>query len=80
MSGIYTSYDSLYFILGGCSEFRFDDSPVSRSAYIAELEKIGIIVKARNCLVFQVSSCKGYLVYNSEKDHYNLHVGVLHSF
>ncbi|XP_047641952.1 structural maintenance of chromosomes protein 1B isoform X2 [Phacochoerus africanus] len=40
-------------IRGGCSEFRFDDNPVSRSSYIAELEKIGIIVKARNCLVFQ---------------------------
>ncbi|XP_066217391.1 structural maintenance of chromosomes protein 1B isoform X1 [Saccopteryx leptura] len=40
-------------IRGGCSEFRFDDNPVSRSAYIAELEKIGIIVKAQNCLVFQ---------------------------
>uniref|UniRef100_A0A8C0K903 Structural maintenance of chromosomes protein n=1 Tax=Canis lupus dingo TaxID=286419 RepID=A0A8C0K903_CANLU len=40
-------------IRGGCSEFHFDDNPVSRSAYIAELEKIGIIVKARNCLVFQ---------------------------
>uniref|UniRef100_A0A8C5VEU7 Structural maintenance of chromosomes 1B n=1 Tax=Microcebus murinus TaxID=30608 RepID=A0A8C5VEU7_MICMU len=40
-------------IRGGCSEFRFNDNVVSRSAYIAELEKIGIIVKARNCLVFQ---------------------------
>ncbi|XP_047596351.1 structural maintenance of chromosomes protein 1B isoform X1 [Lutra lutra] len=40
-------------IRGGCSEFHFDDNPVSRSVYIAELEKIGIIVKARNCLVFQ---------------------------
>ncbi|XP_058529541.1 structural maintenance of chromosomes protein 1B isoform X2 [Ochotona princeps] len=40
-------------IRGGCSEFRFNDSPVSRSAYLAELEKIGIVVKARNCLVFQ---------------------------
>ncbi|XP_045868813.1 structural maintenance of chromosomes protein 1B isoform X2 [Meles meles] len=40
-------------IRGGCSEFQFDDNPVSRSVYIAELEKIGIIVKARNCLVFQ---------------------------
>ncbi|XP_008053360.1 structural maintenance of chromosomes protein 1B isoform X1 [Carlito syrichta] len=40
-------------IRGGCSEFRFDDNLVSRSAYIAELEKIGIIVKAQNCLVFQ---------------------------
>ncbi|KAM8778575.1 structural maintenance of chromosomes protein 1B isoform 1-T1 [Rhynchonycteris naso] len=40
-------------IRGGCSEFRFDDNLVSRSDYIAELEKIGIIVKAQNCLVFQ---------------------------
>ncbi|XP_067554463.1 structural maintenance of chromosomes protein 1B isoform X2 [Pseudorca crassidens] len=40
-------------IRGGCSEYCFNDSPVSRSAYITELEKIGIIVKARNCLVFQ---------------------------
>ncbi|XP_008580986.1 PREDICTED: structural maintenance of chromosomes protein 1B [Galeopterus variegatus] len=40
-------------IRGGRSEFHFDDNPVSRSAYKAELGKIGIIVKARNCLVFQ---------------------------
>uniref|UniRef100_A0A673UH76 Structural maintenance of chromosomes 1B n=1 Tax=Suricata suricatta TaxID=37032 RepID=A0A673UH76_SURSU len=40
-------------IRGGCSEFHFDDNLVSRSAYIAMLEKIGIIVRARNCLVFQ---------------------------
>ncbi|XP_515195.3 structural maintenance of chromosomes protein 1B isoform X1 [Pan troglodytes] len=40
-------------IRGGCSEFRFNDNLVSRSVYIAELEKIGIIVKAQNCLVFQ---------------------------
>ncbi|XP_032272314.1 structural maintenance of chromosomes protein 1B isoform X1 [Phoca vitulina] len=40
-------------IRGGCSEFHFNDNPVSRSVYIAELEKIGIIIKARNCLVFQ---------------------------
>ncbi|KFV97345.1 Structural maintenance of chromosomes protein 1B, partial [Eurypyga helias] len=40
-------------IRGSCSEFLFNDKPVSRSTYIAELEKIGILVKARNCLVFQ---------------------------
>lgn len=40
-------------IVGGSSEFRFNDKVVSRSVYIAELQKIGIIVKARNCLVFQ---------------------------
>ncbi|XP_060044743.1 structural maintenance of chromosomes protein 1B [Erinaceus europaeus] len=40
-------------IRGGCSEYRFNDNLVSRSVYISELEKIGIIVKAQNCLVFQ---------------------------
>ncbi|XP_006866957.1 PREDICTED: structural maintenance of chromosomes protein 1B [Chrysochloris asiatica] len=40
-------------IRGEGSEFRFDDKPVSRTVYLAELEKIGIVVKARNCLVFQ---------------------------
>ncbi|OWK55748.1 Structural maintenance of chromosomes protein 1B [Lonchura striata] len=40
-------------IRGSCSEFLFNDRSVSRSAYISELEKIGILVKARNCLIFQ---------------------------
>ncbi|XP_063784967.1 structural maintenance of chromosomes protein 1B isoform X1 [Pseudophryne corroboree] len=40
-------------IVGGSSEYRLNNSLVGRSAYVAELEKIGIIVKARNCLVFQ---------------------------
>ncbi|XP_074839796.1 structural maintenance of chromosomes protein 1B isoform X2 [Carettochelys insculpta] len=40
-------------IRGSCSEFYFNDKAVSRSVYTAELEKIGIIVKARNCMVFQ---------------------------
>ncbi|XP_041254547.1 structural maintenance of chromosomes protein 1B [Onychostruthus taczanowskii] len=40
-------------IRGSCSEFLFNDKLVSRSAYISELEKIGILVKARNCLIFQ---------------------------
>uniref|UniRef100_U3JJH0 Structural maintenance of chromosomes 1B n=1 Tax=Ficedula albicollis TaxID=59894 RepID=U3JJH0_FICAL len=40
-------------IRGSCSEFLFNDTSVSRSAYISELEKVGILVKARNCLVFQ---------------------------
>ncbi|XP_068046549.1 structural maintenance of chromosomes protein 1B isoform X2 [Anomalospiza imberbis] len=40
-------------ICGSCSEFLFNDKSVSRSAYISELEKIGILVKARNCLIFQ---------------------------
>ncbi|KAJ7398712.1 Structural maintenance of chromosomes protein 1B [Pitangus sulphuratus] len=40
-------------IRGSCTEFLFNDKAVSRSAYISELEKIGILVKARNCLIFQ---------------------------
>ncbi|NWQ79222.1 SMC1B protein, partial [Columbina picui] len=40
-------------IRGSCSEFFFNDKSVSRSAYISELEKVGILVKARNFLIFQ---------------------------
>ncbi|NXE68839.1 SMC1B protein, partial [Calcarius ornatus] len=40
-------------IRGNCSEFFFNDKSVSRSVYIFELEKVGILVKARNCLIFQ---------------------------
>ncbi|XP_010001319.1 PREDICTED: structural maintenance of chromosomes protein 1B [Chaetura pelagica] len=40
-------------IRGSCSEFFFNDKSVSRSTYISELEKINILVKARNCLIFQ---------------------------
>ncbi|XP_072256376.1 structural maintenance of chromosomes protein 1B [Pyxicephalus adspersus] len=40
-------------ILGGSSAYRFNDTPIGRSAYVLELEKIGIILKARNCLIFQ---------------------------
>ncbi|XP_009510627.1 structural maintenance of chromosomes protein 1B [Phalacrocorax carbo] len=40
-------------IRGACSEFLFNDKSVSRSTYISELEKVGILVKARNFLIFQ---------------------------
>ncbi|XP_025945964.1 structural maintenance of chromosomes protein 1B isoform X1 [Apteryx rowi] len=40
-------------IRGSCTEFIFNDKTVSRSVYISELEKIGVLVKARNCLIFQ---------------------------
>ncbi|XP_074446590.1 structural maintenance of chromosomes protein 1B [Larus michahellis] len=40
-------------IRGSCTEFFFNDKLISRSAYVSELEKIGILVKARNCLIFQ---------------------------
>ncbi|NXF09394.1 SMC1B protein, partial [Smithornis capensis] len=40
-------------IRGSCSDFFFNDKSVSRSTYISELGKVGILVKARNCLIFQ---------------------------
>ncbi|KAF7237665.1 Structural maintenance of chromosomes protein 1B [Varanus komodoensis] len=40
-------------IRGGGSEFLVNDIVVSRSVYIKELEDIGIIARARNCMVFQ---------------------------
>ncbi|KGL88936.1 Structural maintenance of chromosomes protein 1B, partial [Charadrius vociferus] len=40
-------------IRGSCTEFLFNDKSVSRSTYISELEKVGILVKAKNCLIFQ---------------------------
>ncbi|XP_066488241.1 structural maintenance of chromosomes protein 1B [Tiliqua scincoides] len=40
-------------IRGNCSEFRLNDAVVNRSEYTKKLEEIGIIARARNCLVFQ---------------------------
>ncbi|XP_056373472.1 structural maintenance of chromosomes protein 1B [Hyla sarda] len=40
-------------IVGNSSDYRLNNKSVGRAAYILELERIGIIVKARNCLVFQ---------------------------
>ncbi|XP_008109591.2 structural maintenance of chromosomes protein 1B isoform X2 [Anolis carolinensis] len=40
-------------IRGNGSEFLINDSVVNRSVYTKELGKIGIITRAKNCLVFQ---------------------------
>ncbi|KAG7329576.1 hypothetical protein KOW79_007750 [Hemibagrus wyckioides] len=40
-------------ISGESSEYRVNGRQVTPSRYTAELEKIGVVVKARNCLVFQ---------------------------
>uniref|UniRef100_UPI0037E7EC47 structural maintenance of chromosomes protein 1B n=1 Tax=Semicossyphus pulcher TaxID=241346 RepID=UPI0037E7EC47 len=40
-------------ILGDSSEYRINGQHVSLAKYLEELEKIGIVTKARNCLVFQ---------------------------
>uniref|UniRef100_A0A8C3A0J8 Structural maintenance of chromosomes 1B n=1 Tax=Cyclopterus lumpus TaxID=8103 RepID=A0A8C3A0J8_CYCLU len=43
-------------ILGDSSQYRIDDVQVTLTKYIEELEKIDIVTKARNCLVFQVNT------------------------
>uniref|UniRef100_A0A3Q2TN66 Structural maintenance of chromosomes protein n=1 Tax=Fundulus heteroclitus TaxID=8078 RepID=A0A3Q2TN66_FUNHE len=40
-------------ITGDSSAYHINGAHVSYSTYIAELEKIGIVTKAQNCLVFQ---------------------------
>ena len=42
--------------MGASSEYRIDNKVVSAAQYAEALEKIGILVKARNFLVFQVRS------------------------
>lgn len=39
---------------GESSEYSVDGDRVSHAKYVEELEKIGIVTKAQNCLVFQV--------------------------
>ena len=41
-------------IMGASSEYRIDNKVVSAIQYAERLEKIGILIKARNFLVFQV--------------------------
>lgn len=45
-------YDS--FSVGESSEYRVNGRQVTLAKYTGELEKIGIVVKAKNCLVYQV--------------------------
>ncbi|XP_010774954.1 structural maintenance of chromosomes protein 1A-like, partial [Notothenia coriiceps] len=40
-------------IFGNSSEYRINGVHVSLAKYLEELQKIGIVTKARNCLVFQ---------------------------
>lgn len=42
------------FTVGASSEYRIDNKVVGLSEYSEELEKLGILIKARNFLVFQV--------------------------
>lgn len=42
--------------LGNASEYFINDIHVTLTKYMEELEKIGIVTKAKNCLVFQVNA------------------------
>lgn len=39
---------------GESSEYRVNGKQVTLAKYTRDLEKIGIVVKAKNCLVYQV--------------------------
>jgi len=48
-------YPKLFFLSpGDSSEYRINGVHVTFATYIEELQKIGIVTKAQNCLVFQV--------------------------
>ncbi|XP_061107767.1 structural maintenance of chromosomes protein 1B [Conger conger] len=40
-------------IAGTSSEYRINDKQITHAKYNAQLERIGVVVKARNCLIFQ---------------------------
>lgn len=44
-----------YCVLGNFSEYYINDVQFSLTKYLEELETIGIVPKAQNCLVFQVN-------------------------
>uniref|UniRef100_A0A3B5KX13 SMC hinge domain-containing protein n=1 Tax=Xiphophorus couchianus TaxID=32473 RepID=A0A3B5KX13_9TELE len=44
-------------ITGDSSAYHINGSHVSHAKYIEELEKIGIVTKAQNCVVFQMLEC-----------------------
>lgn len=45
---------SIVLFPGNSSHYRINGITVTYARYVKELEKIGIVTKARNCLVFQV--------------------------
>ena len=56
--------------MGAASEHRINNKVVSAADYTEKLERIGILIKARNFLVFQVSILKDIYVVdhnNTEK-------------
>ena len=45
-------------IVGSGTEYRIDNKIVTPQQYTSKLESLGILVKAKNFLVFQVSSLR----------------------
>lgn len=48
------------FLIGGSSEYKINNKVVQLHEYSEELEKLGILIKARNFLVFQVGILNNY--------------------
>lgn len=53
---VITSLLLILYFSGDSSEYRINGVHVTLAKYLEELEKIGIVTKARNCLVFQVNA------------------------
>lgn len=47
----------MHCLAGGSSEYKINNKVVQLHEYSEELEKLGILIKARNFLVFQVGVC-----------------------
>lgn len=54
LKNIYISNVHFLFVQGSSSEYRINNKVVGLPEYSEELEKLGILIKARNFLVFQV--------------------------
>ena len=50
----------MHCLVGGSSEYKINNKVVQLHEYSEELEKLGILIKARNFLVFQVGIFNNY--------------------
>lgn len=48
-------YCTVYCVSGNSSEYFINNVQFTLTKYLEELETIGIVAKAQNCLVFQVN-------------------------
>lgn len=59
----------LLYFSGDSSEYHINGLRVTFAKYVEELEKIGILTKAQNCLVFQVKCQSLALHWFTESQH-----------